>query len=71
MTALGDGQLVTVVHDRTAVVVFRCHLRQRREHIQLGHRIGRVLDAVQLSADAFQQFAEQAVLQRDEPFVGT
>ena len=71
VTALGDGQLVTVVHDGTAVVVFRCHLRQRREHIQLGHRIGRALDAVQLSADTFQQFAEQAVLQRDEPFVGT
>ncbi len=68
---LGNGQFVTVVHDGAAVVVFSRHLRQRCQHVQLRNSICCPLDAVELGADAFQQFAEQAVLQRDEPFVGT
>ena len=71
MTALRDGQLIAVVHNGAAIVVFCRRLRQRSENIQLCNRVCRALDAVQLSADAFQQFTEQAVFQRDQPLVRT
>ena len=69
VAALGDGQLVAVIHHGAAVVVLCRHLRQGRQHIQLCHGVGRALDAVQLGADALQQLVEQAALQRDQPLV--
>ena len=69
MTSLGDGQHIAVVHHGAAVVVFRCNLRQRRQHIQLGNGVGGALDTVQLGTDALQKFVKQAALQRDEPLV--
>ena len=54
VTALRDGQLVAVIHNGAAIVVFCRRLRQRSENIQLCNRVCRALDAVQLSADAFQ-----------------
>ena len=71
MTPLHDGQFVAVVHGGAAVVVFRRHLRQRCQHVQLRNGIGCALDAVELGADAFQQLVKQAVFQRDEPLMGT
>ena len=71
MAALGDGKLVAVIHHRAAVVVFSGHLRQRRQHVQLGHSICRPLDAVELTADSFQQFREEPVLQRNETLMRT
>ena len=71
MTAFHNGQLVAVVHNGAAVVVLGRHLRQRRQHIQLGDGIGRPLDAVQLGADGLQQLSKKAVFQRDETLVGT
>ena len=69
MTPLGDGQHIAVVHHGAAVVVFRSHLRQRSQYIQLGNGVGGALDAVQLGTDALQQFVKQTALQRDEPLV--
>ena len=69
VTSLGDGQHIAVVHHGAAVVVFRCNLRQRRQHIQLGNGVGGALDTVQLGTDALQKFVKQAALQRDEPLV--
>ena len=69
VTPLGDCQHIAVVHHGAAVVVFRSHLRQRSQHVQLCNSVGGALDAVQLGADAFQQFVKQAALQRDEPLV--
>ena len=68
MTALHNGQLIAVVHNRAAVVVLG---RQRRQHIQLGDGIGRPLDAVQLGADGLQQLGKKAVFQRDEALMRT
>ena len=69
VTPLGDGQHIAVVHHGAAVVVFRSHLRQRSQHIQLGNGVGGALDTIQLCTDAFQQFVKQAAFQRDEPLV--
>ena len=69
VAALGDGQLVAVVHHGAAVVVLCRHLRQRRQHIQLGHGVGRPLDAVELTADLFQQLSKEPVLQCDKALV--
>ena len=71
VAALGDGQLVAVIHHRAAVVVFSGHLRQCRQHVQLGHSICRPLDAVELTSDRFQQFREEPVLQRNETLMRT
>ena len=69
VTPLGDGQHIAVVHHGAAVVVFRSHLRQRSQHIQLSNGVSGALDAVQLGTNALQQFVKQAAFQRDEPFV--
>ena len=69
VTPLGNGQYIAVVHHGAAVVVFCRHLCQCSQYIQLGDGIGGALDAVQLCADAFQQFVEQAALQRDKTLV--
>ena len=71
VAALHDGQLVALIHSGAAVVVFRSHLRQRSQHIQLSNGVSGALDAVQLGTDALQQLVKQAARQRDEPLVGT
>ena len=70
MAALHNVQLIAIVYNRAAVVVFSRYLCQCCQHIQLCHCIGRALDAVQLAANGFQQLTEQPVLQRNQPLVG-
>ena len=70
MTPLDDHQIVSVVHVRLDVVVDRRRLGEPGQHVEVGHRPGRILDGRRRRRDLASERLEQTDFPLQNLFVG-
>ena len=68
MPPLGDPDGIAIVHRGLYIVVIHCSLRQRSQHIQRGHGLGRCLHPHDLPRNFLQDLCKKLMFQRVQAF---